>query len=69
MADWTPNKPFAVGDVYQAPNPLTRWDRVRMFFGFSRKSPATCDWKVVRSHKVSGDLVSYGGWKIDFRER
>lgn len=41
IVPWEPSIPYGVGDWVKAPNPLTWWDRVRMFFGFSRKSPAT----------------------------
>jgi hypothetical protein len=76
MTEFKPSVPYNIDDLIKAPNPLTRWDRVRMFFGFERKSPATCGWKVVDTHssnEVICDLVeSYSdadGWRATFRER
>jgi hypothetical protein len=40
MTTWTPSRTYAVGDRVPVPNPLTRWDRFIMWFGFKRWSPA-----------------------------
>jgi hypothetical protein len=41
MTDWTPAHAYVPGDRVNLHIPPTWWDRVRMFFGFARKSPAT----------------------------
>jgi hypothetical protein len=51
--EWTATRPLMVGEVVVTPNPLTKWDLVRMFFGFARKSPETLGWRVEETHEAS----------------
>ena len=47
VAAWEAGHVYHGGDIIQGPNPLPTWDRVRMWFGFSRKSPATVNWRCI----------------------
>ncbi|GLH79766.1 hypothetical protein SSBR45G_46750 [Bradyrhizobium sp. SSBR45G] len=51
---WAPVTP-KIGDVVTMPNPLTRWDRFRIWLGLRRKSPATGQMVCVAGH-VSAPL-------------
>jgi hypothetical protein len=68
ISDWETCLPYGIGDLLLGKNPLTRWDRVRMFFGFERASSATGGW-VVETH--SADIVEceltvmQDGWKLE----
>lgn len=58
---WEPCTPYAIGDIITAPNPTTLWDRIRMCFGFERKSPATKQMMVIGTRV--GDL--HPGWSVE----
>ncbi len=50
---WTPGITYRPGDRVNLHIPPTWWDRIRMFFGFKRKSPATETYECVGSHQSS----------------
>lgn len=76
MTPWTPSHAYVPGDRVNVHIPPTWWDRVRMFFGFKRKSPATeayeCGgvwlagdgvrWRVTRNE------TRPDGWEIEMEE-
>jgi hypothetical protein len=50
VAAWQSSIPYTAGDRVNLHIPPTWWDRVRMFFGFKRKSPATEMYECVGIH-------------------
>jgi hypothetical protein len=46
---WTPQHSYAVDDRVTGPNPLRWYDRLLMWCGFKRWSPATAQWKRVET--------------------
>ena len=78
MTDWPPTHAYAPGDRVNLHIPPTWWDRVRMFFGSKRKSPASENaghWPHARSWRwfrgtmmtkkfTDEEMARSGGWEI-----
>lgn len=56
MNPWTQQASYAARHLRQGAEPAHLWDRIRMFFGFARKSPATTLHERVAEHVSRGDI-------------